>query len=139
MIITKEREYAVRAVSALSSKETTSARYICESTNISIDFMHKILRKLERNGIVRSIRGVNGGYRLVKELNKISLLDILLAVDENMFIHECLKPDYVCEFSDKKYELVQTAFQNVQSVMLTEFRKKTMDMLVKPSDEGPAA
>ena len=136
MIITKEREYAVRAVRALSTGNTgittRTAKDICNSENIPILFVYKILKKLEHRGIVQSVRGVHCGYRLAKEPNSISILDIFLAVDENLFFNKCLKSGVVCEnHSDSKCCSMHEVFGNLQSVMLAILDEKTIDMLAQ--------
>lgn len=44
-------------------------------------FLLQILRNLVNHGILRSTRGVDGGYSLVRDANEISLLDVIEAID----------------------------------------------------------
>ena len=54
---------------------------IAEAQAISPQFLVQILLQLKRGGIVRSTRGASGGYRLAREPEDISLLDIVTAME----------------------------------------------------------
>lgn len=96
MLITRECDYAVRVIRALSGEERLSVSDICEREAITAPFAYKILKKLQKAKIVRGFRGVHGGYSLNRDLSEISLLDIYKAIDPEMTIIECLDPDYNC-------------------------------------------
>lgn len=96
MLITRECDYAVRVIRALSGEERLSVSDICEKESITAPFAYKILKKLQKAKIVRGFRGVHGGYSLNRDLAEISLLDVYMAVDPEMMIIECLDPDYDC-------------------------------------------
>jgi Rrf2 family transcriptional regulator, iron-sulfur cluster assembly transcription factor len=53
---------------------------------LPIPYLEKLLIELRRAGLVESIRGVNGGYKLAKNPTQISLSDILIAVGESMVV-----------------------------------------------------
>ena len=71
-----------------------SARDIATHTHLSIPTVSKILKQLTAAGLLVSVRGVSGGYRLSRLPELISVADILFALDEQRGIIEChMKPD----------------------------------------------
>lgn len=96
MFITRECDYAVRVIRALAGEERLSVTEICEREAITAPFAYKILKKLQKGKIVKGYRGVHGGYALNKGLDELSLFDIYFAIDPDMFIIECMDPNYHC-------------------------------------------
>ena len=85
MIISRAAEYGLIAVGyiALHQKERElNAKVISKEFNISLMFLRKALSDLTKAGILLSKRGPFGGYVLAKEPEKISLLEIVQAMEE---------------------------------------------------------
>ena len=57
---------------------------ISERQKISLAYLEQLFVKLRRSGIVKSVRGPTGGYKLAKLPDKIRISEILYAVDEGM-------------------------------------------------------
>jgi Rrf2 family protein len=128
---TKECDYAVRIVRALAHDEIMSGNQISECELIPLQFAYKILKKLERAGLVSSFRGATGGYRLKKRLKDITLVDIVTAIDEKLYLNECLLPQKVCKRnSDGNVCAVHDELERVQGIVHSALSEKTMDMLV---------
>lgn len=102
MYITRECDYAVRVIRALEGEKRLSVPDICEKEAITAPFAYKILKKLQKARIVRGYRGVHGGYSLNRDLDKLTLYDLYSAIDSDMFIIECLNPDYECVRNNKE-------------------------------------
>ena len=103
MLITRECDYAVRVIRALSDEDRLSVNDICEREEITAPFAYKILKKLQKAKIVRGYRGVHGGYSLKKSTSELTLLDVYLAIDSGMYIIECMNPKKKC-CRDEKME-----------------------------------
>ena len=58
-----------------------SLRTIADAHDMSAQFLVQILLQLKRAGLVRSVRGAAGGYRLMRAPSEISLLDVVLAME----------------------------------------------------------
>jgi len=130
MFLTKECDYAVRIIRALADLETKSVGSICEREQIPLRFSYKIIKKLEHAGIVRSHRGVYGGYQLIKTPDSLTLFDIVSVVDENLFLNECLRPDSDCpRNSDGNYCGVHAELERIQAILINSLREKTMDLV----------
>ncbi len=77
-------DYAARALLSLALHESagpTSVRDIAERTGLPQPYLEQILLALKGAGLVRSKRGVGGGYVLAREPAEINLAEIVSAVD----------------------------------------------------------
>ena len=94
MKLSSRGRYAVMALAdmaAFNSKKPVSLRDISLRQGISLFYLEQIFLQLKKNNIVNSIRGINGGYTLIKEPSKIKLAEIFKAVDEKVKTVKCKK------------------------------------------------
>ncbi len=98
MEITREEDYAVRCVLKLSSapERIFVVSEISKSMSIPKAFLAKIMQKLVRAGIVESIRGVKGGFRLKKKPHDITLLDVINAISGEIPVNRCVVDKRSC-------------------------------------------
>jgi Rrf2 family protein len=82
--ITAQEEYGLRCILQLVREESDGAqgstllvRDIAEREGLSVAYVEKILWTLSRSGIVESVRGPKGGYRLTRPCNQISLGEVM--------------------------------------------------------------
>ena len=90
---TKSR-YAVMALADMArfkDSEPISLRDISLRQSISLLYLEQIFLRLKKNNIVKSVRGINGGYVLIKNPEQIKLSEIFLALDENVKTTGCEK------------------------------------------------
>ena len=131
MFITREADYAIRTIRALSSGQKMNIAAICEQEKIPRQFAYKILKKLNQAEIVSIIRGVNGGYLLTADLDTLSLYDIIFAIDEDLFITKCTDNAYDCEQNPGKENCrVHQEFVRIQEVLTKELKKTPVSQLV---------
>jgi len=93
MLFSRPAEYAIRAMTLLASQEPgrlTGARKISDVEKIPMPFLWKVLRMLARRGLVRSFKGIRGGYELARPAGNISLNDVFLATDGADFRETCV-------------------------------------------------
>ena len=84
MKVSTRGDYAARALLSLAlhgATTPTSVRDIAERTNLPQPYLEQILLAVKGAGLVRSKRGVGGGYVLARDPSEISLADILGAVE----------------------------------------------------------
>ncbi len=92
-IFSRSCQYALRAVIYLSKREDGSAvhvREISDALDIPHHFLGKILQILNRDGIVLSTKGTNGGFRLGKPASEIRLAEIVNSVDGASTMDGCI-------------------------------------------------
>lgn len=93
MTFNQATDYAFRAVLFLARKsagEVTEAQIIAEQESIPMRFLLKIMPSLIKTGIVKSFRGVGGGYALAKSPREITLLDVVEAIEGPIRLNRCL-------------------------------------------------
>ncbi len=127
MLLTRDCDYAVRILRALSGGETTSVQDICRAEEISAPITYKLARKLEQSGYIKSYRGAGGGYALAVGLEELTLYDVCRAVDKDLLLIECMDMDYVCLRNPADAPCrVHKELCRLQAVMVRELQKKNL-------------
>jgi Rrf2 family protein len=87
MELSNKTEYAILSLIALaacySSGESLQIREIAARQDIPNRYLEELLATLRRGGLIKSIRGVKGGYVLAREPRKITLLDAFRCMEES--------------------------------------------------------
>ena len=102
--LTHAADYAIRSVMYIASMpegRPVLRSEVARVEKISPSFMAKLLRLLVRGGVLKSSRGVHGGFILAKEAAEISLLDIIEAMEGPIQLVPCLPDASKCEHSPR--------------------------------------
>ena len=92
MRLTTKGRFAVTAMVDLAmrgGKAPVTLAAISERQKISLSYLEQLFGKLRRNNIVESVRGPGGGYYLARPGSKISIAQIVVAVDEPLDATKC--------------------------------------------------
>lgn len=90
MLVSQTVEYALRAAVWLADHDGgQTTQQIAEATQVPSSYLSKVLQELQRAGIVHGRRGAGGGFTLAAEPSKISVLDVVQAVDPIQRIRFC--------------------------------------------------
>ncbi len=92
MKLSTKGRYAVMAMVDLArntAQNPVALSEIAERQGISLSYLEQLFSRLRREGLVNSVRGPGGGYRLGKDANDISISDIILSVDEPLTAMGC--------------------------------------------------
>lgn len=92
MRLTTKGRFAVTAMVDLAmrgGKAPVTLAAISERQKISLSYLEQLFGKLRRNNIVESVRGPGGGYYLARPGSKISIAEIVVAVDEPLDATKC--------------------------------------------------
>ena len=84
MRISAKADYAVRAaveLAAATDDRPVKAERIANAQGIPLNFLENILGELRHSGIVRSQRGAEGGFMLAKPANRVTVADVMRAVE----------------------------------------------------------
>jgi Rrf2 family protein len=84
MRISAKADYAVRAVAELAAangEKPVKAERVATAQSIPLNFLENILGELRHAGIVRSQRGAEGGFRLAKPAEQVTVADVIRAVE----------------------------------------------------------
>ncbi len=97
MNLTRASEYAIRCILFLATREpdeVVSRRTISQEMDIPTQFLSKIAQRLAHGGLIEIRQGAKGGYRLSRRPEDISLLEVIEAVEGQIFLNQCLmRPD----------------------------------------------
>jgi Rrf2 family transcriptional regulator, iron-sulfur cluster assembly transcription factor len=96
MKLTKRGHYSVKAMLDLSLQPgfgPASVNAIAARQSLPAPYLEKLLIELRRAGLVKSLRGTQGGYKLAKKPSNISLGEILAAVGESIEPFQDQVPD----------------------------------------------
>lgn len=92
MKLTTKGRYAVTAMLDLAinyEEDSVTLRQIAEKQKISLSYLEQLFAKLRKNNLVKGVRGPGGGYTLARNVNEISIAEIISAVDEPMNFTDC--------------------------------------------------
>lgn len=132
MRITRECDYAIRSVRALSDYQRKTVKEISSMEHIPLQYSYKILKKLEKSGIVQSSRGPDGGYMLLKKLQDFTLFDIIQAVEEDFFLNECLNGTFECpNHTENCHCSVHAELCRIQQILEKELCAKSVYEVLK--------
>ncbi len=90
-MISQTAEYALRSVVCLAAQPDTplTTPQIGQVTQVPVSYLAKVLQALGKAGIVRSQRGLHGGFVLSRDPQSLNLLDVVHAVDPVHRIERC--------------------------------------------------
>ena len=125
MLITRRSDYAMRIIRVLRDSKIHNVREMCELEEIPKAFAYKILRELEKAGIVRSERGNQGGYQLNRPLDEMTLYDIVCITEGDVAILHCMKMECENNPADMPCK-VHKEIARIQDVLMEELRKKSL-------------
>jgi Rrf2 family iron-sulfur cluster assembly transcriptional regulator len=93
MRLSTKGRYAVMAMADLAQHEAAnrpvSLADIAQRQEISLSYLEQLFAKLRRSGLVKSVRGPGGGYRLSRPASDLRIADVIVAVDEPIAATRC--------------------------------------------------
>lgn len=128
MRLTTKGRFAVTAMIDLAlhhGEGPVTLAGISDRQRISLSYLEQLFGKLRRHSLVDSVRGPGGGYCLARELESISVADIILAVDEPIDATKCgglgnCHDDLPCMTHELWTNLNVKIFDYLQSVSLAQ-------------------
>ena len=131
--ISKLADYGTVVMVYLAKRSQTlcNARDIALHTHLTVPTVSKLLKRLTAAGLLSSMRGVAGGYRLQRPAAEISVTDIIYALDEYRGLTECsLQPN---ECSLRGFCHVQGNWQLISQGIAAALDSVSLDDLAKPA------
>ncbi len=133
MLINKETDYALRILRGLSDYERHTMTTLCESQDVPKQFGYKIIKKLANASMIDSIRGVDGGCKLICDLKQVTLYDLLQAIDQSApIITACMEPGYVCPWQEKTPDIcsIHCQLAKVQASLNDELQSHSLSKII---------
>ncbi len=134
MQVTKTLDYAVRSLTYIGHEPIVkhSMKEISEHQHIPLNYLAKIMRRLVKKGIVKSMVGPYGGYTLRKSPGDISLRDIYEAIEGEIRIVDCMDGNGICQLHEACPQL--PVWDRVQLSMVKILEETTLEQML--SDRG---
>ena len=128
MRLTTKGRFAVTAMIDLAMRHgggPVTLSEISERQKISLSYLEQLFGKLRRHALVDSVRGPGGGYCLAKDMDQVSVADIILAVDEPIDATQCggkenCRDEQKCLTHDLWAALNDRIFDYLHSVTLSQ-------------------
>lgn len=136
MRFTAKTEYAVRAIIEIALRDgdrPAQVREIASRQAIPERFLEQVMAALKKASLIESIRGAQGGYRLAKPSEKITLADIIQAIEGPMQVMECLSEDFenskcnqanLCAVRDVWKSIQSSLVEALDSITLAKLTSK---------------
>lgn len=128
--VTRKADFAIRGMLYLGAHRDGRASLdeIAEAEAIPKPFLAKILQALSKKNLIRSSKGPSGGFMLLKPLNKITLLDVIEAVEGEISLNRCLVEGNGC--SRNSYCAAHIAWMECQAKLISTLKGYTIKSLV---------
>ena len=123
MKLNQATDYAFRMVlhvALLPSGSKITGAVLAEQELIPERFLLKIMRSLIAAGIMKSFRGVDGGFALNRSPQEISLLDVIRAVEGDAYLQRCLYDVGSCSKSCKGHCAINEAMGVIQHQLVNQ-------------------
>ncbi|HQT42396.1 MAG TPA: SUF system Fe-S cluster assembly regulator [Halothiobacillus sp.] len=129
--ISRMSDYAIVLLTALAhSNAQSNARALADTTQLTLPTVGKLLKTLSAQGLLISQQGRNGGYRLARSTESISLADIIEAIDGPIAMTDCFDPSHDC---DREANCtVRPHWQAINQGMHALLDKITLARLIQP-------
>jgi Rrf2 family protein len=128
----KHGDYAVRAAIDIARHwdgEPRKAREIAASMDIPVGFLKRILAELVSQGLLKSTAGPNGGYRLTRPPETITLLDIIEPLEHLLVPERCILRGGPCDWSD--FCPIHDTWSRAQKAFANTLDAATLDQLAR--------
>ena len=99
MRLTREGEYGVRSMLYLCKvgpNRTVSRKEVAAEMEIPEQFLAKVVKRLATKGFLEILQGSRGGYRLLVRPEDVTLLDVVEAMEGEIFLNDCLMQPGTC-------------------------------------------
>jgi Rrf2 family protein len=139
--LTRRADYAIRAMLALGRHNgdgPLTTRRIADEMAIPVRFLPQVMADLGRAGLVDATTGRSGGYRLARPASRISLLDVVTAIEGDSRTTECVLRGGPCGW-DGQCD-VHDVFASGQEALLDRLRQASLASVMSRRghpDEGP--
>ncbi|MFN0165677.1 MAG: SUF system Fe-S cluster assembly regulator [Bryobacteraceae bacterium] len=140
--LTKKADYgliALRHLAVSATRATSSAKEIADSYGIPLPLLAKVMQRLTRTGILQSLPGTNGGYKLAREARHISALEVIRAIDGPIILTSCFTDHRDCGHSDRctvrepLRKIHEGIIQLLNAISVADIAREDMEVPVGPA------
>ena len=138
--LSKKADYALIALSYMASpgqRQIITAREVAERHFIPVELLAKVLQRLVRAGVLTSIQGINGGYRLATAPRALSVAQVVEAIDGPLMLTACDDQSDSCDQFGKCS--IRDPLHRIRERIVAELESCSIEELAAPHDGGAGA
>jgi FeS assembly SUF system regulator len=131
--VSKLTDYATEVMTVLAAAQARvhSAQELAERVRLELPTVSKLLKQLASAGLIESFRGVNGGYRLAREPARISIADIVIAMEGPIGMTECSAQAGLCDH--ESHRGVRVNWQRINDAIAGALAGVSLADMLKPA------
>jgi Rrf2 family protein len=137
--LSKKADYALIALSYMAApgqRVVVSARELAERHDLPLELLAKLLQRLVQRGFLTSVQGINGGYRLARTAESISVAQVVDAIDGPLTLTACGDTRDACEQFDKCN--IRDPLHRLRTRIADALASCTIAELARPEAASPA-
>ena len=144
MKLSLKGDYALRALLVLASRppsEIVHIQFISDAQNIPKRFLEQILNDLRNAGFVQSRRGIQGGYRLAKPADQITLAEVIRHVEGALAPVNCVSERFYekCSCPDESRCAIRSVMKEVRDAIVGILGRLTLEDLANRAESLESA
>jgi len=130
-LITRNTDYAVRALCCIAEQkqEVISADRLVKSLDMPRPFLRKILQTLNKEGLLSSSRGKDGGFALALSPGEITLTDVMKIFQGPIRLNECKFKKSDCPYISDC--LLRKKIVEIEKEVIAKLKAITIDSIIK--------
>ena len=135
MHLSKTSKYAIKLLTYMATQddEMFKSKELCEELDIPYKYLSAIITNLSKAGILHSSKGRNGGITFTKELNEITLKNII-DITESSDIHQCIMGFGNCKEHEKC--LLHDSWKEPKESVINDFLLQTLEDIKNSSSQA---
>lgn len=129
--ITRQTEYAIRGLQELArrnSGDPVQLKSIAKACEVSEAFLAKIFQMLSQENIVKSHRGVKGGFSLGRDMKEITMLEVVEVCEGGIALNHCLRKVDPCQNRDDCD--ISKAWRKAQEALIDALQQTSLKDIV---------
>ncbi len=135
-VLTKNTDYAIRALLALAARKGSylSAKCISTEHDIPYQFLRRLLQEMIRHGLIVSKEGVKGGFMMEMDPDTISVTQLIEIFQGKVQVSECMFRKQIC--GNRSRCVLRHEIMRIEQVVQSEFEKVTIGKLLRDLAEA---
>ncbi len=137
-LIRRDTDYAFRLAAALApaygDEKAFSAKVLAKDTQVTYAITCKILQKLAHAGIVKSVMGPKGGWKLAKSPADVQFRHVIEAIQGPVTVNKCLMGGFECPLKGKCP--AHSKMAKLQTQIVGFLKDLTLEEFVSDSEES---
>lgn len=118
MKLSSKSRYGLRAMVYLAERgEVVSLASVARDTSTSEAYLEQLFSLLKKAGLVKSVRGANGGYKLAKAACKITIGEIVRALEDELEIVDCISGECQSKCNCVSHRVWRTLYDAINEAL----------------------